>query len=270
MSATTMTPDTSTQPSTPDHGRHESRITPVPFHRLVRVELRKTVDTRAGMWLLIIMSVIGAAAMAAMMIWGPADGQSFAGLMGMATLPLFILLPVLGVMAATAEWSQRTGLTTFTLEPRRGRVVTAKLLAAVVLGLIVVAATMVAAAAFTLLWGALGHTMVWSLTGLSLLGVAGIMVLFVIQGSAMGFAFLNTPMAIIAAIVAPTIWTIMVNSIPALNDLAPWTDLTAAVGPIVSDAATGDAWAHLATAGGLWVLLPLIVGIYRVMRSEVK
>ena len=270
MSATTMTPNPATSPSTPDHGRHQSRITPVPFHRLVRVELRKTVDTRAGMWLLIIMSAIGAAAMAAVMIWGEADRQSFAGLLGIATLPLFIVLPVLGVMAATAEWSQRTGLTTFTLEPRRGRVVTAKLLAAVILGIIVVAATMVAAAALTLLGGALGNEAVWSLTDLSLLGVAGIMVLFVIQGSAMGFAFLNTPMAIIAALVVPTIWTIMASSIPALADLAPWTDLTIAVDPLVSGAATSDDWAHLASSSGLWVLLPLIVGIYRVMRSEVK
>ena len=47
-----------------------------------------------------------------------------------ATLPLAMLLPVIGIMAATAEWTQRTGLVTFTLEPRRGRVVLAKALAA--------------------------------------------------------------------------------------------------------------------------------------------
>ena len=45
-----------------------------------------------------------------------------------------MLLPILGIMAATAEWTQRTGLVTFTLEPRRGRVVLAKALAALVLG----------------------------------------------------------------------------------------------------------------------------------------
>lgn len=216
------------------------------------------------------MSLIGAAAMGAMMIWGSPQDQSFGSLIGISTLPLFIILPVLGTMAATAEWSQRTGLTTFTLEPRRGRVLAAKLLAAAILGLIVVAATMAAAAAFTLLWGALGNDMVWSLAGISLVGAAAIMVLFVIQGSAMGFAFLNTPAAIIAAIVAPTIWTIMANSIPALIDLAPWTDFTAAVGPIVGGSPTGDDWAHLASTSGIWVLLPLAFGIYRVMRSEVK
>lgn len=272
MTATIMTPDTTSRADHPTtrRGRHEQHITPVPFHRLVRVELRKTVDTRAGLWLLIIMSLIGAAAMGALMIWGSPQDQTFVSLLGISTLPLFIILPVLGVMAATAEWSQRTGLTTFTLEPRRGRVLTAKLLAAVLLGLIVVAATMAAAAALTLLWGVLGNDMVWNLAGISLVGVAAIMVLFVIQGSAMGFAFLNTPAAIIAAIVAPTIWTIMATSIPALIDVAPWTDFTAAVGPIVAGSPTGDDWAHLASTSGIWVLLPLSIGIYRVMRSEVK
>ena len=44
-----------------------------------------------------------------------------------------VLLPVLGIMLVTSEWSQRTAMTTFTLEPRRMRIVLAKMLAGVAL-----------------------------------------------------------------------------------------------------------------------------------------
>ena len=76
--------------------------------------------------------------------------------LGLSVLPMAILLPVLGIMSATQEWSQRTGLTTFTLEPRRGRVVTAKVVAAALLGLIVIAATVLVFGAFSLLAGVIG------------------------------------------------------------------------------------------------------------------
>ena len=35
--------------------------------------------------------------------------------------PLSILLPIVGIMAATSEWSQHTAMTTFALEPLRLR-----------------------------------------------------------------------------------------------------------------------------------------------------
>ena len=37
-----------------------------------------------------------------------------------------ILLPVLGIMSVTSEWSQRTAMVTFTLEPSRSRFLAAK------------------------------------------------------------------------------------------------------------------------------------------------
>ena len=43
-------------------------------------------------------------------------------------------LPILIIMLVTSEASQRNGLVTFTLEPRRSRVVVAKFIAGVALG----------------------------------------------------------------------------------------------------------------------------------------
>jgi ABC-type transport system involved in multi-copper enzyme maturation permease subunit len=47
--------------------------------------------------------------------------------------PVGILLPVLGILSVTSEWSQRTALTTFTLVPNRFRVIGAKIAAVAVL-----------------------------------------------------------------------------------------------------------------------------------------
>ena len=65
-----------------------------------------------------------------------------------------LLLPVIGVMAMTSEWTQRTALTTFTLSPRRVRVQLAKFVSAIVLSVVVLTATALLALAATLdRWG---------------------------------------------------------------------------------------------------------------------
>ena len=54
---------------------------------------------------------------------------------------------MLGILAVTSEWGQRTALVTFTLEPHRGRIVIAKLVATVVLGAVAVVVALGLAAA---------------------------------------------------------------------------------------------------------------------------
>ena len=92
-----------------------------------------------------------------------------------------------GIMAATAEWSQRTGLVTVTLEPRRGRVFGAKIVAAVVLGLVVVAAAFAASAiAEGLAIAVRGAPADWSVPGSTLWGFLLAMTLFIVQGLGFG------------------------------------------------------------------------------------
>ena len=45
---------------------------------------------------------------------------------------MVIILPLIAILAVTSEWSQRTGLTTFTLVPHRGRIIAAKAISSVV------------------------------------------------------------------------------------------------------------------------------------------
>jgi ABC-2 type transport system permease protein len=87
--------------------------------RLVKVETRKMIDTRAGIWLLgITLAAALLAAGIALFAVKPADAtfdDFFANISGLQS----ILLPVIGVLLVTSEWGQRTALTTFTLEPNQ-------------------------------------------------------------------------------------------------------------------------------------------------------
>src|SRR3954468_24044074 len=100
----------------------------IPFSRLVTVELRKMFDTRAGRWLLISIAGLTALVLTIQLIVQLSQGnaQTFDDFGAGANIPMVILLPVLGVMSVTGEWSQRTAMVTFTLVPHRGRVLAAK------------------------------------------------------------------------------------------------------------------------------------------------
>ena len=52
--------------------------------------------------------------------------------------------------------------------------------------------------------------------------------------------------------------------------LQPWVDLTYAQSYLFEGMLTGAQWAHVATAATLWIVLPGIFGLRRVMRAEVK
>ena len=105
-----------------------SQTARVPFSRLVSVELRKMFDTRAGRWLLISIAAFTALVLIIQLWVVLAQDQTvtFEDFAAGANIPMNILLPVLGVMSVTSEWSQRTAMVTFTLEPSRTRFLAAK------------------------------------------------------------------------------------------------------------------------------------------------
>ncbi|WP_353952643.1 ABC transporter permease [Knoellia sp. S7-12] len=243
----------------------------VPLSRLINVELRKMVDTRAGRWMLIVMSAISLVVVTVLLIWGEADEMTYGTFLGFTSLPLVMLLPIVGIMAATAEWSQRTGLVTFTLEPRRGRVIVAKIVAAVILGLIVTATAFAASALANVIGGGVaGGDGTWDVTWTVAVGVIVAFAIYVLQGLAFGFVFLNTPFAIVASLLLPTLWTVATSLVQALQEPSKWLDLNQVTGPLFEGTMTGENWGQLATSFGVWVLLPLVIGSYRVMHREVK
>lgn len=252
---------TAASPPLPDLGGQRG----LSFLQLARIELRKSVDTRAGRWLLIALAAIVTLVCLALAIWGSEADQTYVSFLGTAVLPMTILVPVLGIMSATQEWSQRTGLTTFAFEPRRGRVVAAKMVAGVALGLAVLVVAFGAAALATVIAGG-----AWTLEGLSVAGVVLAVALFTLQGVGFGLALLNTPLAIVATLVLPTVWSILSSMFAWFSDVAPWLDLTTATGPLTEGTMQGEDWGQLVTSAGLWVALPLAVGTWRVLRREIS
>ncbi|QNF92955.1 MULTISPECIES: ABC transporter permease [Janibacter] len=262
--STTTAPSTTTDP-TPAPAPIDLDGDLIPFARLVGVEVRKMVDTRAGMWMLITMAAISFVVCGVLIAVGEGDDISMATFLGFITMPMLVLLPIMGIMSATQEWSQRTGLATFTLVPRRGRVLSAKVVASLVLalGLLVVAA--LAAALSTLVSG--GD---FALEGLSVPGLVLTALIFTLQGVAFGAALLNTPLAIVTSLALPTVWTMLTSMSERMSDIAQWLDLNIVTGPLVEGTMTGSDWGHLATGGLVWVGVPLAIGTYRVLTREIK
>lgn len=245
--------------------------TGVPFGRLVHVELRKQLDTRAGRWLLVAIGLVVAVIVTIMLFVG-GGAHGYEGYFGATALPLMLLVPIVGILAATAEWSQRTGLTTFALEPRRHRVVLAKVVASSgAAAASFVTALGLAAVANLLAVQVRGADSPWTLSAGMLWGVALVLVLSLAQGVGFGLALLNTPAAIVAYLVLPTAWSIVAGLVSQMRTVGEWLDIGAATEPLLEGAAMqARDWAQVGTSSLLWVVLPLVIGLWRVRRSEVK
>lgn len=254
-----------------------SGTVPISFARMVRVELRKMFDTRAGMWLVISIAALTAVVLVIMLavVVSQDVEAEMAGFMTGVNTPMGILLPVLGIMAVTSEWSQRTAMVTFTLEPFRARVVAAKFAATVLIAVAAIIIGLLLAALTNVLYGAFSdYPVVWDV------GVVDVLYYFMLHlfGMATGFAFgtllLNTPAAIVIyfvySFVLPAIFGTGAALLEWFSKIQPWIDFNAAQAPLLEGSLSGEDWAHLAVAGAIWLVLPLAVGIWRVLRAEVK
>jgi ABC-type transport system involved in multi-copper enzyme maturation permease subunit len=241
----------------------------IPLSRLTRVELRKLADTRASRWLLIAIAAITALIIVIFFLNASASDRTFLNFMGVTATPQGFLLPVLGILLVTSEWSQRTALVTFTLMPVRGRVLLAKVIAALIAGLAAIILAMAIAATATL---AGGGDKAWANIGADDIGKFCLLQFSgILQGLAFGLLFLSSAAAIVTYFVLPTAFSIVAGLWGALKDAAPWIDLGTSQQPLYSGAnLTGDQWWQLTTSTLVWVVLPFVVGMVRVLRAEVK
>jgi ABC-2 type transport system permease protein len=236
----------------------------VSFPRLTLVELRKMIDTRAGFWLQLLVAVVTVAAVVVVCIVADTDDATFQDLFTIAMTPGAILLPIVGILLVSSEWSQRTALITFTLVPRRMRVMSAKVAAGLVLGVIILAYSLVIAAIATLATG--GE---WTL-GAAIFGQICILVLTAMAtGIAFGALFLSSAPAIVLSFVLPLGWA-AIGSIRFLNDAAQWLDTTRTTEPLTDRTLSGEEWAQLGTSMLLWLAVPLAIGLWRIGRGEIR
>jgi hypothetical protein len=238
----------------------------IPFGTLVRAELRKTVDVRAARWMLFASALLVAGAEAVPLVFPHNVTQDRASYLTWAALGLSRLLPLVLLMAMTAEWSQRTAMTTFTLEPRRGRVLAAKVLAgltiSVVAGLFALLAGTVAVLAASHAGRPVAEGWNWS----QLAGFALFIVLTSAVGMAIGAALHNTAAAIVSYFVLAGLFSLLM--IPALEKAGDWINTGTTFGWVLTGDWSGHG-AQIAVCAALWIALPLAVGTVRTTRREV-
>ncbi|WP_219466079.1 ABC transporter permease [Nonomuraea rhizosphaerae] len=240
----------------------------IPFGRLLAVEARKLLDTRGSKIMILILVVL---VIAAIVGRGFFSGPEFHRLVGTAGIGYGTLLPALGILTVTSEWSQRTALTTFTLEPRRWRVLAAKCVPPLVVAVVASGfAVLVAASATAVVAGVQGVGADWEVEPSALLGWAGGNVLLMGVGLALGMLFLNAPAAIVVFLSAPMLANIVHGLGSAGKELVEWIDLNTAAGVLASGELSGGDAARLAVTAVLWIAVPMAIGVARVVRREVS
>lgn len=248
----------------------------VPLARVVKVELRKMFDTRSGFWLMTSIAIAALLATIGVILFLPDDDFGFGAFGTAIGVPMAVLLPIIAILAVTGEWSQRTGLVTFTLLPHRTQVITAKVIAAVSVG---VAGMLVAFAI-----GALGNIVGSSIAGVDirwdtsladLLKIILANVLGLLVGFMLGVLIRNSAGAIVGyfvySLVLPGIFGFLAATQDWFEKIQPWIDFNFAQTPLFEDGGpTGEEWAQIGVSGVIWLIIPMAIGIWAVLRSEVK
>lgn len=266
-----------------DHpGRHRAQslretlpIKPIPLGRVVSVELRKMFDTRSGFWLMASIAITALLATGATIIWAPDDELTYSSFATAIGFPMAIILPMVAILSITSEWSQRSGLTTFTLVPHRGRIVLAKGVATVGIAVTSMVLAMVIGVFGNLLGSTIaGVSTTWDASVSDLLYIVLGNVLGMLIGFMLGVLIRNSPGAIVGyfvfSLVLPTLSAILAENTKWFSDLQPWVDFNYAQGALFNGDLTGEQWANLGVASTIWLIVPLIAGIWLVLRSEVK
>ena len=255
--------------------RRARTITPIPTTRLMKVELRKMFDTRAGFWLMASVGILSVLATAAVIAWAPdsaIDQETFSTAIGM---PLSVILPIIGLLSITSEYSQRTGLTTYTLVPWRGRVVLAKLLVTIGIGVVSMFVALGVGAAGNLLGSTItGLDPVWNISVEEFTNIVIANVLGMLIGFMLGVVLRSSAAAVVGYFVYSLVLPGALAALAAFQewfrDLQPWVDVNYALAALFDDGVTAEQWQQIGVTTLVWLWIPLALGLRRVLRAEVK
>jgi ABC-2 type transport system permease protein len=247
----------------------------LPRPRILSTELRKMFDTRSGFWLMISIAVTAVLATAAVIAFAPDAEQTYSTFGTAVGFPMAVLLPVVAILSVTGEWSQRSGLTTFTLVPHRGRVIAAKAVCSVAVGVVSMVLAFGIGALGNLVGPAIsGADRVWDASLVDLANIVLANVLGLLVGFMLGVLIRNSAGAIVGyfvySFVLPTLSAVLAGTQHWFRDLQPWVDFNYAQSALFNGSLTGEQWAHLGVTALVWLVIPIAVGVRLVMRSEVK
>jgi len=238
------------------------------FGRLTRIELRKMLDTRSGLWFSLAVAAVTLITVIITALVKGGHDATLARMFNNSVEPAAILLPVLGVLLVCGEWSERTTLTTFTLVPDRGRILQAKLAAAILLAIAALAVCVVCSVVFGELLPAPGGAGSLSIVVFAQ-GLVFLTATMVI-GVAFGAAIMFSAPAIVIYLLLPTAWDALSSTIHPLKTLSHWLAVGPTLGPLATHSFSATDWAHAGTTIALWMMLPLAIGVWRFSHCDVN
>ncbi|MFZ0140986.1 MAG: ABC transporter permease, partial [Aeromicrobium sp.] len=84
----------------------------------------------------------------------------------------------------------------------------------------------------------------------------------------------GTAAAIVAyfvySFVLPTIFGVLAAFQEWFRDIQAWVDFGFAQTPLFEGDVTGEQWAQMGVSGLIWFVIPMTIGVWAVLRSEVK
>ena len=236
----------------------------IPFLRLVRVEWAKATDTRAARWLLALVALSTAGITLVPVVVPTSFDQTYTSYLAVASIAQVILLPVVAILMFTGEWSHRSVMITFTQEPRRIRVLNAKLAASLMLGGgAAVFGGVVTAAGLGLAAGS-GRALEGTLSVGDITGYLLYVLLNVLAAVALGALLQSSAAAIATSFALPA----MVALLGTASTLLDWIDMATAWKWML-DNDWGGHVPQIVFSIGFWVVAPLAAGIVRTLRRDV-
>ena len=232
---------------------------------LLRAELAKLTSTRTAGWLVLSAAALSALAVSGIVAGGAVTQDALATETGLRTVlahgGMAAILPlILGILISAGEYRHGTVVDTFLTEPRRDRVVGAKLAVGAGVGLVVGVLDAAVTAATAAAWYSakdVGLDLGSEVAVRSMVGIVVWTMLYGAIGVAVG-AMIRTPPA---AIVAVVVWLFIAETAVAglLVDVGRWLPATAAsaLGNAALDGALSQVgggvvllgWTALAAAG---------------------
>lgn len=231
---------------------------PLTLTRTVAVEARKVTNTVSGKVLL----PLGAALMA---VFGlgraflPAADTTFGRIATTACIPGSWIVMAASVLLISGEFTRREAAVTFTLDPRRGRVLAAKAVAAACWALIV------AGVAYLLAPALAGVTLPPDLELSRIAVVFGGLVFTALAGLALGLLTRNAVAPIVVMLVWPTVSMLVARSSEVAQKIIAWIEIEPVAVLFHSSA---QAWAQLGTSVLAWIVLPGAIGAWRLFRGD--
>jgi ABC-2 type transport system permease protein len=247
--------------ATPVHVRPTARRTSPSLPSAIWLEVRKSLSTRSGIALVVVATSLAPAAVAIASGTARESLDNVLGPLVVTGMLSALVLVSLGVLSTAGEWSHGSVQTTFLLEPRRGRVMTAKAGAVALLGPVI---ALVAAGLSALLLAVMEPSASWDGAGRAVVMVAVAGATFALIGAGVGAALGNTPGALTG------IYLLDLGVLPVLQTVKPEIADKIDPGNAVLSLAQGDHTALSITILAVWVGVALLAGTVMSRRRQVS